>query len=301
MGVPVGEGSARRRRTIRRRSTPGRFAPAFARGCGRPPTPGRRARLSSVAKACEVLLGRPLPSSERERRVSRLAPLTGHFVGRFLRDAFCQGRRRGRSARGVSRSGFVLQGRVFPSGRSRHWRLAAGVGPAGSCCRRLVDVCVELWAIGISVWVGAAQLADSEAEPVGQVGLMITGPPDSLVAGNGRLPAAAAERTISRTPRRVVGEIEAVVAGAGGLGGGGPAAPARASWRRWLAAELVLGRVKVAAGAALSEPALVAGFRHEAGEGAPRVGAGSVEGGVGFGLPQRMGWLRAGRSCRAET
>jgi hypothetical protein len=36
-----------------------RFAPAFARGCGRPHTPGRRARLSSAAGAHRRTLGHP--------------------------------------------------------------------------------------------------------------------------------------------------------------------------------------------------------------------------------------------------
>jgi hypothetical protein len=50
MGVPVAEGSARRRLGRSRDGRPrARFAPAFARGCGRPHTPGRRARLSSPA------------------------------------------------------------------------------------------------------------------------------------------------------------------------------------------------------------------------------------------------------------
>jgi hypothetical protein len=58
MGVPVAEGSARPRS---RRSRDGRprawFAPAFARGCGRPHTPGRRARVSSLARASPQPVG----------------------------------------------------------------------------------------------------------------------------------------------------------------------------------------------------------------------------------------------------
>jgi hypothetical protein len=84
MGVPVGEGSARRRLGRSRDGRPrARFAPAFARGCGRPHTPGRRARVSSNSIASDASIEQR--QDRRFRSQSRSALSARDAVG--VRDA----------------------------------------------------------------------------------------------------------------------------------------------------------------------------------------------------------------------